>query len=56
MTIYQRIMKASKENAGISLTPFETKELGDVMRKLAQYKRTHNANVTLGLESKKKDS
>ena len=53
MTIYQRVMKACKEHAGISLTPFETKELADVMRTLRQYKRTHNAYVTFGKKAKK---
>jgi hypothetical protein len=53
MTIYQLVMKASKEHAGISLTPFETKALGDVMRKLAQYKRTHNAHVTFSKKRKR---
>ena len=53
MTIYQRLMKACKEYSGISLTPTETAELAYVFRKLAQYKRTHNAYVTFGKKAKK---
>ena len=53
MTIYQRLMKASKEHSGISLTPTETKELASVMRAMAQYKRTHNAYVTFGKKHRK---
>jgi hypothetical protein len=49
MTIYQRVMKANKEFSGICLTPTETSELASVLKSLAHYKRTHNANVKLGV-------
>lgn len=53
MTMYQWLMKAYNEHAGISLTPIETKELAHVMRKLVQYKRTHNAHVTFSKKRKR---
>jgi hypothetical protein len=53
MTIYQRVIKASKENKGLFLTPVGIEELAGVMRALVKYKRTHNANIT---QKKKKYS
>jgi hypothetical protein len=53
MTIYQQVMKADKEGCGIWLTTPETKELASVMRAMAQYKRTHNAQVTFGKKRKR---
>jgi hypothetical protein len=53
MTIYQRVMRAVQYNGGIVLTPSETKALGTVMKKMAQYKRTHNAQVTFGKKRKR---
>ena len=48
MTIYQRLMNCKKTHSGIELTPTETAELASVMRSMAIWKRTHNAQVTFG--------